>query len=249
MASIKERNGAWCAEVRRKGNKPIYRSFDTKKQAELWARRIESEMDSGLYSDKTEAERTTLSTALERYRREIIPTKSCPNQENGRIDRWLKYDICYKTLSSLKGADFSKYRDERRKIGRAENTIRLELQLISHMFEIARKEWGMEYLANPLKNIRKPQGSQARTRRLEIGEYEKIHHMLSDQSNKYAVVAFELAIETSLRQGVLFQLRWEWIDLNTRMIRLPAYITNKANKGVPSVLPLSSQAVRVLQSI
>lgn len=43
--------------------------------------------------------------------------------------------------------------------GEAENTIRLELALVSHLFEIARKEWGMEGLPNPIKNIRKPSGS------------------------------------------------------------------------------------------
>ena len=44
----------------------------------------------------------------------------------------------------------------RRAAGGAENTIRLELVLVSHLFEIARKEWGMGNLLNPLKNIPSP---------------------------------------------------------------------------------------------
>jgi hypothetical protein len=52
MAYIKERGAYWRAEVRRKGYKPTYRTFDTQKQAQQWARRIESEMDAGLYIDK-----------------------------------------------------------------------------------------------------------------------------------------------------------------------------------------------------
>ena len=174
MAYIKERGAFWRAEVRRKGYKPAYRTFDTQKQAQQWARRVESEMDSGLYIDRTEAERTSLREALERYKREIVPTKRHPYQENRRIDRWLQNDLCYRTLANLKGADFATYRDKRREAGRAENTIRLELQLISHLFEIARKEWGLESLSNPLKNIRKPAGSRARNRRLEHGEYDLI---------------------------------------------------------------------------
>lgn len=39
---------------------------------------------------------------------------------------------------------------------RAASTVRQELQVVSHLFETARREWGMEALLNPLKNIRKP---------------------------------------------------------------------------------------------
>lgn len=249
MAYIKERGAYWRAEVRRKGYKPTYRTFDTQKQAQQWARRIEAEMDSGLYVDRAEAERTTLREALERYNRDIVPTKRHPYQETCRINRWLQNDLCYRTLANLKGADFARYRDARREVGRAENTIRLELQLISHLFEIARKEWGMENLPNPLQNIRKPAGSRARNRRLENGEYNLILDRLNASENKYAACAFDLAIETSLRQGMLFKLRWEWIDLSARMIRFPAGAIEIANKGVPTVLPLSRQALKTLHAI
>jgi integrase len=203
-------------------------------------------MDSGLYIDRTEAERTTLKEALERYRREIVPMKGHPYQESRRIERWLQNDLAYRTLANLRGADFASYRDTRRGDGRAENTIRLELQLINHLYEIARKEWGMEGLANPLKNIRKPGGSRARDRRLEVGEYELISSNLQASSNPYAAPAFELAIETSLRQGALFSLRWEWIDFSARMIRVPVDARGTENKSVPPVLPISTRAVATL---
>lgn len=75
---------------------------------------------------------------------------------------------------------------------------------MSHLYEIARKEWGMEGLMNPLKTIRKPSVSASRDRRLEPGEYEKIKDALVATVNRYAAPAFDLAIETSLRQGTLF---------------------------------------------
>ena len=43
MAYIEERAACWRAEVRRKGYKPTYRTFDTQRQAQQWARRVESE--------------------------------------------------------------------------------------------------------------------------------------------------------------------------------------------------------------
>jgi hypothetical protein len=47
VAYIKERGSYWRAEVIRKGHKPIYRTFDTQKQAQRWARRVEAEIDAG----------------------------------------------------------------------------------------------------------------------------------------------------------------------------------------------------------
>jgi hypothetical protein len=75
MACINRRGDYWRPEIRRKGYKPTYRTFDTQKQGQLWARRVESEMESGLYVDRAEAERTTLHEALEPYKRDILPTK------------------------------------------------------------------------------------------------------------------------------------------------------------------------------
>lgn len=179
MAYVSRRCDYWRAEVRRRGYKPIYRALDTKQQAQKWARRVEGEMDTGSFVDRSEAERTTLAEALKRYRKEIVPEKRHPYQEERRIDRWLDNDLAYRTLAGLRGVDFAKYRDDRRAAGRAENTIRLELQVIRHLFEIARKEWGTEGLPNPLDNIRKPSGSKARDRRLRPDEFDKLKALLS----------------------------------------------------------------------
>ncbi|VVE87676.1 tyrosine-type recombinase/integrase [Pandoraea bronchicola] len=249
MAYIAQRGQFWRAEVRRRGYKPVYRTFDTRLQAQQWSRLIESEMDRGIFTDRTDAERTTLREALERYKNDVAALKRYPNQEYQRVDRWLRHDLAYRTLGSLRGADFARYRDERRDAGRAENTIRLELQLISHLFETARKEWGMESLSNPLKNIKKPSGSRARERRLRAGEYELIRSRLEQSGNRFARAAFDLAIETSLRQGALFRLQWEWVDLEARMVRIPLEQRGAENKGVPAVLPLSTRAVAALREI
>ncbi|WP_186084186.1 tyrosine-type recombinase/integrase [Burkholderia gladioli] len=249
MAYISQRGAYWRAEVRRRGYKPVYRSFDTKQQAQTWARRVEGEMDAGAYVDRSESERTTLREALERYRRDVVPEKRHPYQENRRIDRWTHHDLAYRTLASLRGADFAKYRDERRLAGKAENTIRLELQIVSHLYEIARKEWGMEGLSNPLATIRKPTGSQARDRRLRPGEFDKLRTLLSSSGNPWAAPAFELAIETSLRQGALFSIRWEWLDVENRLVKFPPDARGADNKGVPAALPLSKRAINVLRNL
>lgn len=251
MASITKRKDSpyWRAQVRRQGYEPISRTFDTKGLAEAWARHLENEMDRGIFIDRRDSERTTLAEALERYRREIVPEKRHPAQENQRINRWLDYPIAKRSLANLRGADFAAYRDARRAAGRAENTIRLELALIGHVFEIARKEWGMEGLMNPLKNIRKPSGSNVRERRLLPGEFELLQRLFSEAGNPWAAPAMVVAIETALRQKVLFDLRWSWVDFDAQLIRVPSDMRGVENKSVPAALPMSSRLVATLRSL
>lgn len=249
MATITKRGNFWRAQVRRKGHDSRAASFDTKFEAEAWGRSIENAMDKGVYIDNSEAQRTTLLEAIERYEKETIARKGYPEQELQRTKHWKTQPLAKRYLATLRGVDFAKYRDSRMDSGRAAATVRQELQVVSHLFETARKEWGMEGLLNPLKNIRKPSASNERDRRLEPGEFERISAELARRGNPYALPAFELAIETSLRQAMLFSLRWEWVDLGTRVIRIPIEFRRMANKGVPAALPLSSQAVNTLRAM
>lgn len=154
MASITKRGRYWRAQIIRRGYPPQYRTFDSRSEAEAWARVLESEMDRSVFVSRAEAERTTLAEALTRYEREISVGKAHPAQDKQRIRHWLRQPLAHHFLAYLRGADFAKYRDDRLAAGRAPNTVRLELALVSHLFEIARKEWGMEGLMNPFKNIR-----------------------------------------------------------------------------------------------
>lgn len=69
---------------------------------------------------------------------------------------------------------------------------------------------------------------------------------LQASSNSFAAAAFTLAIETSLRQGTLFKLQWEWVSLEKRLIHIPKIERESGNKGVPATLPLSTRAMAVL---
>ncbi|MGH6755535.1 MAG: site-specific integrase, partial [Bradyrhizobium sp.] len=60
MAAIRQRsNGSWQAQVRHHGIPPATKTFGTKQEAARWARLIESEIDRGVFVDRSEAERTT----------------------------------------------------------------------------------------------------------------------------------------------------------------------------------------------
>ena len=56
MASIRNRNGKWQARITRKGQLPVAKSFQSKDDAQRWARQIESDMDKGGYTNLVLAE-------------------------------------------------------------------------------------------------------------------------------------------------------------------------------------------------
>ncbi len=75
MAYIRKRGKYWQAQIRRTGFPSVSKTFDTKADAELWVAETEAAMGRGRYVSLREAEETTLSEALDRYLREVTPTK------------------------------------------------------------------------------------------------------------------------------------------------------------------------------
>ena len=238
MAYFRKRSGAWEASIEKKGFPRISRTFDTKGEAEIWAATVESEIGRGVYVSRKEAENTTLSEALDRYEREISSSKKGHRREKTRILIWKTHPLAKRFLASIRGSDMASYRDERVKAGYASNTIRLELAIVSHLFEIARKEWGMEGLHNPVKSIRMPSPPAGRDRRLQPGELEKLLECLSEEMNQ--VVRF--ALETAMRRGEIAGMTWDMVDLKKRIVTLP-----ETKNGQKRIVPLSSVAVIILK--
>ena len=171
MATFKQReSGWWQAVIRRKGHTQESKTFPSRADAEKWARDVESKIDKGTFVSLAEAEATTLYDALDRYEREVSKGKKGHGQEKYRIQSWQANALAMRSLASLRGADFAKYRDERLSVGAAAATVRLDLALISHVFTIASKEWNIP-VQNPVANIRLPRQNNARERRLSEEEF------------------------------------------------------------------------------
>lgn len=241
---IKRGEYQWQAKVRRQGYVPESKTFTTKAGAEAWARLIESDMERGVFVSRAEAESTTLKVALERYAREVTPRKKGAPRELARINRWKQRPIASRYLATIKGADFAKFRDDWRARGKAENTIRLELALLSQLFETARKEWGMESLGNPVRNIKAPGGSKQRDRRLQGEEERYLLDALGRARNPVARPIAEFAIETAMRESEILGLTWDSIDIKRRV----AFLAETKN-GTSRSVPLSSKAMKILSAV
>lgn len=266
MATIRKKGECqWHVQIRRKGFPSQTKTLDSRSEAEAWARDIESKMDKGIFVSMAEAESTTLYDALDRYRREISVGKKGYDQEKYRIQSWQTHALAMRSLATLRGADFAKYRDERLSVGIAAATVRLDLALISHVFTIAAKEWNIP-VQNPVANIRLPRQNNARERRLEDGEEVALLAAIDnpgdgtktkekDRRNVYTKPMVIVAIETAMRQSEMFStvdsqgkktgLWWQNINLKSRVAR----VIDTKNGDAYRDVPLSPRAVLILQAM
>jgi len=252
MARSKQRDGiqerraadgtiTFRAQVRLRGHAAVSKTFSRKTDAKQWVEATKTSIRRGDLPSG-EADRTTLKEALERYLREVTPLKKDREREGNRVKAWMTHPLAVRFLSKLRGADFASYRDARRRAGKAENTIALELKLISHVFKIAASDWGMEGLRNPIKNVAMPGGSRKRDRRLVGDEEQRLTAELG--KTPYMRELAELAIETAMRQSELLSLTRALVDLDARV----AHLADTKN-GERRDVPLSPRAVEIIRGL
>ena len=112
MPTIRKRGDfQYQAIVRRAGFPPQSKTFISRKDAEAWAASIESEILGGSFTDRTEANRTSLGDLLVRYSREVSPHKKGGSLEQLRIQKLLDDPIAQVKISALSGVNMSRYRD------------------------------------------------------------------------------------------------------------------------------------------
>lgn len=241
MASIyRNRSGNWECRIRRRGYAAQIATFDSKSDAERWARQTESEIDAGRFVSRTEAERTTFGEALARYEREVLPSLRGRAQDASIVRRLKKIPLAARPLALVRSADLAAYSAMLEAAGCAGNTIRIHLGLISRVFEAAKRRWGMESLVNPVAFAPRPRIAPGRDRRLRAGEEEKLLAAAAGDLRAAIVVA----IETGLRRGELLRLRWDDIDLVARTAAI-----KQTKTGVPRVIPLAPRALETLTAL
>jgi integrase len=224
------------AQIRIRGHAPISKSFTRRTDAKRWIETTKTAMRNGT-ALSTEAERTTLNEALERYLREVTPKKKGKEREGRRVKAWMKHPLAVRFLSQLRGVDFAN--------GASESTVRSELMLLSAVYKVARKEWGMDGLRNPISDVAVPNPgrSNERDRRLVDDEEKRLLDALKAFGPYYAPLA-ELAIESAMRQGELLSLTSPAVDLDKRIARLED-TKNSERRDVP----LSTRAVEIIRAL
>lgn len=241
MATIRKLRGRWQAQVRRRGMKPRAKSFDSKADAEKWARDLETQVDRfGVAPDTKILENTTLGALLERYQREITPSKRGAVQEGQRIDVLRRHDLSHRTLIGLSQQDVATFRDERLRSVAPSTAVR-EMAILSHVLEVAMRDWGMPLAKNVVKLVRRPVIRNERSRRLTGDEEQRLLDGCDGGKISFFRTLIIVAIETGMRRGEILGLRWSDISHNRRVITLMM-----TKNGSGREVPLSQRAFDAL---
>ncbi len=262
MASIEKRtNGkgetTYRVKVRLKGYPAQTETFNRLTDARKWATQTEAALRERRHFKTAEAEKHSFAELIERYIRDILPTK--PKARNqGQQLRWWKQELGSYSLAEITPSLLSEARDKlskrTSKTGRVISpaTVVRYMAALSHALSIASKEW--EWLeANPMQKVRKPKEPRGRIRFLSEDEQDPEGQKVEGERTRllkacresespilYTVVV--LALSTGMRQGEIMGLTWQVVDLNRGRITLHDTKNNERR-----VVPLTGKALELLK--
>jgi len=241
MATIRKRGQAWQVQIRRDGFPPITKSFRSKADADGWARETERQIENGGGpSGSRTAHKLTVGSLLQRYEAEVTSGKRGQRFEASRIRTFLRSPLANVAAHRLTASMVATHRDERLKAVKGE-TVRRELTVLRHCIEIARKEWGVPFIGNPVRQITLPSPSKVRGQRLPQGAEASLMTALSSTRAWYLRPFIILAIETGMRRGELLALQWSDIDFFSRLA-----VVEVSKNGHGRTVPLTPKAIEIL---
>lgn len=239
MATYQKRGDSWRAIIRKAGQPTVTATFDTKAAAQKWVTETESKMDAGRYVDPRPHNDLTLKVAFDRYLEEVTARKKNTSGERSRIARWQRSIIKDRPLLQIGSHDLAKFRNERLAEGASQNSVRLDLAVISHLYTIAIKEWGFKDLQNPVLQLTLPSPGKGRDRRLHPGEEERLLAVASEFHGELHDIII-VALETAMRRA-------EISKLNSRLIRDGIAVIRDTKNGEDRRVPLSSRALAAIE--
>lgn len=251
MASIIKRQGpkntiVWQAQVRKKGYPTQIKTFDLKGNAQKWAKKIEREMEAGTWKDTKEASELNLSKALDRYLECVTPKKRPDTQRSENLSaKNLKASLGKLSLLQVTPEKVAEYRDQRLKT-LSENSVRIELSLLSNLYKIAEREWSYHGLINPVSQIIKPKIPQGRCPMLSEEQIKNLLEETQKSPNKLLYPFTLLALHTGCRSKEIRSLRWNQVFLDDGYISLTG---DETKTHQSRTIPLTSAANNVFRDL
>ncbi|MGK5594808.1 MAG: hypothetical protein ACSNEK_05565 [Parachlamydiaceae bacterium] len=171
----KDGSVSYRARVRIKGHPILSKTFSSMTLAKQWKKETEVEIEKGRYFDRIEAQKHTLSEAIDRYIKYILPSKP-KNAKNVRHHLlWWKTQLGAYSLDAIKPSLIAEQRDLLQKEPTARGKVRSATTVVhylgslSHLFTICIKEWNW-MTDNSVRKLSKPKISNSRVRFLEDEE-------------------------------------------------------------------------------
>lgn len=255
MASIEKRAdsagvSSYRVKVRLRGFPPQSATFERITDAKKWAQDTESAIRDGRYFKTAEASRHTLAELVDRYMRDVVPSKPRSGEHYARCLAWWKAEIGFHTLAQVTPSLLAEYRDKLAttpfKIGntmrmRSPSTVVRYLAALSHAFTIAVKEWGW-LDDSPMRKVSKPKEPRGRVRFLADDERIRLLAECKASINPDLYCAVVLALSTGARRMELMGARWSQVDTKRGVLTL-----HETKNGERRALPLTGHALELVK--
>lgn len=247
MAAPKKDGKVWrhrfmLAGVRESG------TFDTKAGALAWEADLRTKSRPGV---NNAGAGKTCADAFERYEVDVSKHKDGYRWEALRLAAFARSSLGPVLMCDVDASHIAKWRDERLQLVQG-STVNREMNLLSNVFTVARKEWKW-LLVSPTTDAKRPKDNPHRDRRITKHEIEMVCIALGwrhdavgivpkTQQNRIAL-AFLWAIETAMRIGEICALRPD--DIVGRVARVRAEDQGAKKTGLGRDVPLSPRALEI----
>lgn len=248
---------SYRVEVRLKGYPAQRATFVRLTDAKRWAQQTEAAIREGRHFGTIEAKRHTVAEMIDRYTRDVLPTKK-DGAHQARQLAWWRSRIGERTLADVTPALIAECRDalarepipsqakDPSKAGpertRSPATVNRYLAALSHPLTLAVKEYGW-IEANPLLRVTKPKEPHGRVRFLDDAERERFLSACKASQSPDLYPAVVLALSTGARQQEVLGLRWGQVDFARRVA-----VLHETKNGERRVLPLAGPALELLRA-
>jgi len=259
MANIETRTAkdgstSFRAKVRLKGYPAQSATFERVTDARKWVQQTEAAIREGRHFKTTESKRHTLGDMVDRYLREVMPTKRKSEHQQKPQLEWWKSQLGDYSLADITPPLIAQHRDKlanepyaEATVGdkqvpryRGPSTVIRYMAALSHAFTIAVQEW--QWVDDsPMRKVSKPTPPRGRVRYLSDNERQNLLDACEKSSNKDLYPALVLALSTGARRMEIMGMRWGQVDIARGFITL-----TETKNGEIRALPLASKALQLM---
>lgn len=218
MASVIKIGDKWRAQVRRRNHKPQTKTFRTKREADEWARGLESRIDAN--AEPKAAALVRVGEIIREYKqiREDGGRPVDPATNTSYMLKHLEDDLGHEPVTALTPARLVQWANMRKEQGAGPYTVNMELSCLGTTLRHAASFMNLQLpdvtgQARPLLlHLQLIGGGTRRTRRPSEDELVAVLTYV-EQRDKIAADAMRVGAITGLRRSELVQkLRWSDID-------------------------------------
>jgi integrase len=247
------------ARIRRPLRGELTRTFSTRSDALRWARKVEAEVDRDEAGITSEASKHTLSQAIKRYRKEVLPDLQPETRRKyeQHLDHW-EPKLGHLRLSDCRAEKIAAARDELlatpisakaeggKPRKRSATTANRYMATLAAVFTATVKRWHWLQVS-PMQQVATPAEKNGGTRFLSEDELKRLLDVCRQSESPDLLLAVLLSITTGARQGEILGLRWQDVDLDAGLLHLRVDNATKTKGDVRSV-PIVTAALPILKA-